>query len=123
MVGLTRVRLSRHLGYLYMESSVEAALGLLRHLRDRRGAREDIDDTIRILENFDAFYEYMRRKHKEYIAPRKSEADMLSGRVTIDKVKLSVDGERRATIVFDKRVSYKELAEALEELGFEIEGP
>lgn len=123
MMGPIRVKLSRYLGYLYMESDVETALNLLRHLKNKRGAREDIVDTIRILENFDAFYEYMRRKYKEFISPRKSETDMLAGGVTIDKVKLNVDGGKKVTIVFDKRISQEEVVKTLRELGFEIEGP
>ncbi|MCX8208716.1 MAG: hypothetical protein RMH84_00970 [Sulfolobales archaeon] len=119
----SRARLCKQFGYVYLELPLENALRVLRYLRERRGASEDIDDSIRILENFDAFYEYSRRKFKEYLAPKKNEADLLSGRVTVDKVKLELDGEKRVTIVFDKRVKVEAVVEALKNLGLEFELP
>lgn len=117
----TRTKLTKQLGYIYLELSLENALLVLKHLRERRGAREDIEDSIRILENFDTFYEYIRKKYKEYIAPRKNEADMLTGKVTIDKIKLEVNGVKKVTIVFDKRVRVEEVVEALRDLSLELE--
>lgn len=116
-----KVRLNRRLGYVHLELSLEDAIRVLKHLREKRGGREDIEDSIRILENFDVFYEYARKKYKEYVAPRKNEADMLAGRVTIDKIKLEADGFKRVTIVFDKRVNVEEIMGALKELSLEPE--
>lgn len=117
----TKARLSKQLGYIHLELNLENALRLLKHLREKKGSREDIEDSIRILENFDVFYEYIRKKYKEYIAPRKNEVDMLAGRVTIDKIKLEVDGLKRVTIVFDKRVNAEEVIEVLKDSGLELE--
>ncbi len=117
----SKARLTRQFGYVYLDLGLEEALRVLGYLRDRRGGSEDVEDSIRILENFDYFYAYARKKLKEYIAPKKSEADMLSGRVTVDKMKLEVDGEKRVTIVFDKRVGIEEVVEALRSVGLEFE--
>jgi len=114
-----QVKLFRQLGYVYLRSPLEVALNVLRKLSELRGWSEDLSDAIRILENFDTFYEFMKRKHKEYIAPRKSESDLLAGRVVVDKLKLEVNGERVVTLVFDKRVRYEEVLEVLRELGLE----
>lgn len=70
------------------------------------GLTEDIEDTLRILRNFDAHYASLRKKFKEYITPRKSERDLLSGRVVVDKIKLRVENNQRiVAVVFDKRVN------------------
>jgi len=116
-----RVKLSKQLGYIHLELSLENALRVLKLLRQKRGFYEDIEDSIRILENFDAFYEYIRKKYKEYIAPRKNEADMLTGKVTVDKIKLEVNKIKKVTIVFDKRVKTEEITEILRDLGLEFE--
>jgi len=113
----SQVRLFRQLGYVYLRGSLEVALGVLRKLGEHRGWSEDLGDAMRILENFDSFYEFMKRKHKEYIAPRKSESDLLAGRVVVDKLKLEVNGGKVVTLVFDKRVRYEEILEVLRELG------
>jgi len=113
----SQVKLFRQLGYVYLRSPLEVALSVLRRLGELRGWSEDLSDAVRILENFDSFYEFMKRKHKEYVAPRKSELDLLSGRVVVDKLKLEVDGEKVVTLVFDKRVGYEEVLRVLRELG------
>jgi len=115
------VKLTKQLGYIHLELSLEDALRFLKLLRKKKGVYEDIEDSIRILENFDAFYEYIRKKHKEYVAPRKNEVDMLAGRVTVDKIKLEVDKIKKVTIVFDKRVKIEEITEVLRDLGLEFE--
>ncbi len=116
-----KARLTRQLGYVYLELGLEEALRVLSYFRDKRGRSEDVEDSVRILENFDYFYAHARKKLKEYVAPRKSEADLLAGRVTVDKIKLEVDGTRRVTIVFDKRVRTEEVIEALKSVGLEFE--
>ncbi|MEM2197106.1 MAG: hypothetical protein QW290_08505 [Sulfolobales archaeon] len=115
------VKLTKQLGYIHLELSLENALRFLKLLKEKKGVYEDIEDSIRILENFDAFYEYIRKKHKEYVAPRKNEVDMLAGRVTVDKIKLEVDKIKKVTIVFDKRVKIEEITEVLRDLGLEFE--
>jgi hypothetical protein len=70
------------------------------------GLTEDVEDALRILNNFDAYYDTLRKKFKEYITPRKSERDLLLGRVMIDKIKLRVEKNQKIVlIVFDKRVN------------------
>ncbi|MEM1832311.1 MAG: hypothetical protein QXJ97_12390 [Desulfurococcaceae archaeon] len=120
-MNLANVKLTKQLGYIHLELSLEDALRFLKLLRKKKGVYEDIEDSIRILENFDAFYEYIRKKHKEYVAPRKNEVDMLAGRVTVDKIKLEVDKIKKVTIVFDKRVKIEEITEVLRDLGLEFE--
>lgn len=115
-----QVKLFKQLGYVYLRAPLEVVLKVLRRLGELRGWSEDLGDAVRILENFDVFYEFMRRKHKEYVAPRKSESDLLSGRVVVDKLKLEVDGGRFVTLVFDKRVGYEEILNILRELGLTV---
>ena len=106
-------------GYVYIESEVEDAIKILNQLRSSLGRdTEDLRDSIRILENFDVFYEMLRKKFKEFIAPRKSEADLIRGRVVVDKIRLFKEGGlRKVVIVFDKRVTPDDLERILNELG------
>lgn len=109
-------------GYVYTESSPEDAVKILEHIRRSWGRdTEDLNDAIRIIKNFDTFYEMLRKKFKEYIAPRKSEADLIRGKVVVDKIKLSKKGgEKVVVIVFDKRVVDESLEEVLKELNLEF---
>lgn len=109
-------------GYLYVEGECSDLIKILKHLRDRYGRRTaDVDDAIRILSNFSVFYDMMRRKFKDFIAPRKDEADLIKGLVTVDKVKLIKEGGKDlGVIVFDKRIESKLLLNAMKELGIEV---
>ena len=82
----------------------------------------DAAETFRIIRNFDTFYETMRKKFKDHLAPSKSLNDMIRGTVIVDRVKLLREGdEKRVVIVFDRRISEETLARALEKLGYEVE--
>ncbi len=109
-------------GYLYVEGECNDLIEILKYLRDKYGRRTaDVDDAIRILSNFSIFYDMMRRKFKDFIAPRKDEADLIKGLVTVDKVKLIKEGGKDlGVIVFDKRVELKLLLNAMKELGIEV---
>ena len=108
--------------YVYMDASLNEALKVLNELSEARGLTEDLSDAIRILNNFNIFYNMMRRKFKEYLAPKKNEADLLLGKVIVDKLKLyRVMGENRVTIVFDKRFAIGDLINVLKRLGIKYE--
>ena len=82
----------------------------------------DAAETFRIIRNFDTFYETMKKKFKDYLAPSKSLDDMIRGTVIVDRVKLLREGdEKRVVIVFDRRISEETLAKALKKLGYEVE--
>ena len=105
------------LSYVYLEGDVEDLISVLEYLRDKRGRNtEDVNDAIRILRNFNTFYDILRRRFKNGLAPRKSERDLIAGRVVVDKIKLIKNGKRRAVVVLDKRVSRDEIISVLEEL-------
>jgi len=82
----------------------------------------DVNETYRILRNFEAFYETMKKKFKDYLVPSKSMNDMILGKVVVDKVKLIKEGDKKfVVIVFDRRVPLEVIEEALRELGYEVE--
>ncbi len=110
------------MGYLFIRGPKDEILRLLTYLRDQKGRRtEDIDDTIRILNNFNVFYEMAKKKFKDYISPRKNEGDLIRGLVTVDKIKL-IKSERgdEAIIIFDKRVDEEMIRSSAKELGIEL---
>ena len=109
-------------GYNYLEGSVEEAVKVLESIRELGRETGDVEDSLRILRNFDAFQEMLRKRFKEFIAPRKSERDLIMGRVSVDKLRLIRNsGERKVVIVFDKRVPEDDVVEALEKAGVEFE--
>ncbi len=107
------------MGYLYLEGDVNELLSILRYIKDKKGRdTDDVRDSIRILENFDAFYETAKKKFKDYLAPQKSERDLILGNVVVDKIRLIKEGDvRRAIIVLDKRISEDFITNVLKELG------
>lgn len=109
--------------YRSVELDLEEAEKLLSIITERLGFESnDVNETYRILRNFDAFYETMKKKFKDYLVPSKSMNDMILGRVVVDKVKLIKEGgKKRVVIVFDRRVPLDVIVEALRELGYEVE--
>ncbi|MCD6428179.1 MAG: hypothetical protein J7L12_01010 [Desulfurococcales archaeon] len=109
-------------GYIRLETNVEDAVKILNYLKNAGGRdTEDVNDALRIIKNFDVFYEMMKKKFKDYIAPRKSEVDLIRGRVVIDKIRLSKNDVKKVTIIFDKRVGEELITKALEDLGIKYE--
>ncbi len=117
-----KVRLSKYLGYTYVTGDVEDVLALMKAIRDSLGRNtEDVNDTIRILEHFEEFYETMKRRSKDYIAPKKSEADLVRGVAVVEKIRLMKEqGVNKAIIIFDKRVDDDLLRRAASEAGIEL---
>jgi len=108
--------------YVYMDASLDEALKVLGELGRVRGFTEDLSDAIRVLKNFRTFYDMLRKRFKEYLAPRKSESDLILGKVVIDKLRLyRVSEEDRVTVVFDKRFELSSLLEVLNSLGLKYE--
>jgi hypothetical protein len=109
--------------YKSVELTVEEAEKLLSHLSKQLGYEpQDLEETYRILRNFEAFYDMARRKYKDYIVPSKSLNDMIRGTVLVDRLKLIKEGDQRKIIItFDRRVKEKVVVEALEKLGYEVE--
>ncbi len=98
---------------------VEEAIDLLRCLGDRKGYTRDLSESLRMVENFDEFYGYMRRKFKDYLTPPKDPRDSLLGRIVVHKLKLFEENGRRVEIVFDRRFNLVNIKECLKEIGFE----
>jgi hypothetical protein len=108
-------------GYIYLDASVDEAVKLLEGIRKELNVdSEDLNDTLRILANFQAFYQMIKKRFKEFITPRKSESDLIYGKVVIEKIKLYRErGQNRVTIVFDKRFRKEDLVRVLNVLGID----
>jgi hypothetical protein len=109
--------------YKHVDLPAEDAIKLLEKISERIGGKtNDVSEAIRYIRNFDEFYEYMRKKFKDYIAPPRRPDDYIKGRVVVDKIKLYMDGEvKRVVIVFDRRVDTDLISSCLRELGYEVE--
>ena len=109
--------------YKFVDLDAGTALKLLEALREAVSRDpSDVREVIRYIRNFDEFYEYMRRKFKDYIAPPHRPDDYIKGNVFVDKIKLyrGEHGEKRVVIVFDRRVKTSLIEEALRKLGFTV---
>jgi uridine kinase len=120
-LGMGVKLLQNFYGYIYLDASVDEAVKLLEGIRKELNANsEDLNDTLRILANFQAFYQMIKKRFKEFITPRKSESDLIYGRVVIEKIKLYREGgQNRVTIVFDKRFRKEDLVRVLNVLGID----
>jgi len=109
--------------YIAVKLDAEGAIKLLETLRARLGkGGEDVDDTIRMIRNFDAFYDFMRKKFKEYLTPKKNLSDMIKGLVIVDKIKLVKENDTKyVVILFDRSISKSDVLAVLSELGYEVE--
>ncbi len=96
---------------------------LLQSLTEILGKKpNDIQETLRYIKNFDEFFEYMRKKFKDYLAPPHRADDYIKGEAVVDKVKLlKENNEKYVMIIFDRRVKEDLIRKALEQLGYEVE--
>ena len=119
-----KAQLSEVIGqYIAVKLDAEGAIKLLETLRAKLGkGGEDVDDTIRMIRNFDAFYDFMRKKFKEYLTPKKNLSDMIKGLVIVDKIKLVKENDAKyVVILFDRSISKSDVLAVLSELGYEVE--
>ncbi len=109
--------------YRSVDLSLPEAEELLSRVVEKLGYESnDVNETYRIIRNFDAFYETMRKKFKDHLAPAKSMNDMIRGTVIVDRVKLYTQGdEKRIVLIFDRRVPEDVIVESLREMGYEVE--
>mgnify|MGYP001770885532 CR=1 FL=1 len=82
---------------------------------------KDVMEAIRIIRNFDEFYDFQQKKFKDYVVPDKDISDMIRGAVVVDSLKLIKRGDvREVTVTFDRRVSEDVIVDALKGLGYEV---
>jgi len=109
--------------YKSVELSLEEAERVLSEVSKQLGYEsQDLEETYRVLRNFDSFYEMARKKYKDYIVPSKSLNDMIRGTVIVDRLRLIKEGDvRKVVITFDRRVKEDTITEVLRRLGYEVE--
>jgi len=82
---------------------------------------KDVMEALRIVRNFDEFYEFQQKKFKDYVVPDKDISDMIRGSVVVDSMKLIKEGNKKDVVItFDRRVREDVLDESLKSLGFEV---
>ncbi|MEM0026833.1 MAG: hypothetical protein QXT53_02305 [Ignisphaera sp.] len=110
-------------GYTALEIDANKAPELLNKLRDVLGkGGEDVEDTIRMIQHFDTFYNVMQKKFKDFLTPKKNVSELLKGNVLVDKIKLvKKDNSKTIVIVFDRSISREMIKNALNNLGYEYD--
>jgi len=105
--------------YRRIELPKEKAIELLNILLEEKDKNE-VKEALRIAENFDIFYDMMRRKQRDYIPLPHDYSDLLKGDISIDKIRLEKrDNSDLVILVFDKRFPLEELSRLLKEIGYE----
>ncbi len=124
MPGKGKVKIIIDLGkYINVKLEASDAEKLIREVSKLLGYEsQDASEALRYIRNFDAFYDVMKKKFKDHLAPPKSINDMIMGTVIVDSLKLEKEGDKRyVTIVFDRRVPVDVVEKALNSLGYEVE--
>ncbi len=109
--------------YKYIEIPLEDSEEFLRMLSKRFPSKnKDIKEVLRIIRNFDVFYDIARKKFKNYILIPHDSSDMLKGTILFDKVKLLIgeNGRKKVGLIFDRSISLENVMKVLEELGYSV---
>jgi hypothetical protein len=108
--------------YKSVTAPLEVAEKLIMEVSKRLNVgSKDVMEALRIVRNFDEFYEFQEKKFKDYLVPDKDISDMIRGAVVVDSLKLIKRGDVKEVLVtFDRRVSEEVIAEALKDLGYEV---
>ncbi len=95
------------------------SIKLLDCIIGKHGITKDLEETMRIVRNFEEFYKYSRKRFEEYLAPPKEQRDVIMGRVVVQKIRLlKKNNEKLVEFIFDRRYDLDELISCLKELGF-----
>ncbi|WP_292320903.1 hypothetical protein [Caldisphaera sp.] len=109
--------------YKSVKLELSDALELLKIIVSLRGGLEtkDVIESFRILNNFDEFYEYQRKKFKDYVTPDKDVSDMIKGSVVVDNMKLVKENNKKFVIItFDRRLKEEFIVKGLNQIGFNV---
>ncbi|MDW8170775.1 MAG: hypothetical protein RMI83_06730 [Desulfurococcaceae archaeon] len=105
--------------YKYIDLPLEKAIEFLERIAIVRGTTLDITESLRYIRNFDEFYEYMKRKFKDFISPPKDHREIIEGLVAVQKLKLYIVNDvKMVTLVIDKRVCEDFLHTILKDIGY-----
>ncbi len=103
----------------HVDLDSDNALKLLECISEEAWVTRDLDEAIRIIENFDEFYKYMKRKFEDYITPPKNPSDSILGKVIVHKLRLYYDDDKEMVeIIFDRRFPVDKIKTCLERIGY-----
>jgi len=105
--------------YKYVVLERAEALRLMTKIKNEKGSTRDLEEAIRIVENFEEYYRYQVRRAQSYIVIPKDTRDLIIGRAVVDKLRLSrKEGKELVEIVFDRRVDTGCILKMLGEMGY-----
>jgi len=118
--AIVRVDISKYKFVDLPASDVEEFVEALRSALGRDS--KDFKEVLRFVRNFDDFYEYSKKKFKDYIALPHKPSDYIRGAVVIDKIKLykDSDGKPRVVFVINRSIDLDPIRKALEEVGYKV---
>ncbi|MGC8566241.1 MAG: hypothetical protein ACP5I6_02615 [Caldisphaera sp.] len=124
---MKKISLKIDLGkYMSVKLQLDEAKKLLEEIvKELNIKSKDINESFRILNNFDEFYSYQQKKFKDYLTPDKDVSDMIKGAVVVDNLKLlKEDKKKYVVITFDRRLKEDIIIKSLKLIGYEpvIEG-
>jgi len=105
--------------YLHVKLDREKALEFIDSIISKHGITRDLEETRRVIENFDEFYSIARRKSDGYLIIQKDSGDVVRGRVVVHKIRLIIEGNvKTVELIIDRRVSRELIESCLREIGF-----
>ncbi len=108
--------------YRSVRLELNDAIELLKRVVSLRGIKtKDVNESFRILNNFDEFYEFQKKKFKDYVTPDKDVSDMIRGAVVVDNLKLIKENNKKIVVItFDRRLKEELIIKALNDMGYEV---
>ncbi len=95
----------------------DKAIQLLECIADKHGSTRDLEESMRYIENYEEFYNYLRRKFEDYLTPPKHPRDAILGRVIVHKLRLFKEDEREMVeLLFDRRFNLDILENCLKQV-------
>lgn len=105
--------------YLHVKLDREKALEFIDSIISKHGITRDLEETRRVIENFDEFYSIARRKSDGYLIIQKDSGDVVRGRVVVHKIRLIIEGNvKTVELIIDRRVPRELIETCLREIGF-----
>lgn len=99
--------------------NINDAYNVLKCIEREFGETSDLRESLRIINNFDEFYKYSRRKYRDYVTPVKNHRESLLGKTIIHKLKLlTQNSDKYVELVFDRRFSIDYLKKCLLEINY-----
>lgn len=105
--------------YPHIKLEQSLALRFIKTVMEKHGITRDLEESMRVVKNFDEYYNIAQRKSGGYLLIIRDPADSIRGKIVIHRIKLMIEGGKKIVeYIIDRRVPMEFLISSLKELGF-----